>query len=515
MTQPTKRTSTQATLTAQGEAPAAALAGPMDAPDRRIEGADLLHALSRCLRAPQAILASAAHALTQSRQLDGAEYARLARDAQRAAEYIAAAERTLADLAQLRRDSGTLSVGPVEIADVLMNLLGARRERGREAERNLELALPGEVAPIYGDANAIERALGIMLDAAAALTPLHTTVRVRVRQVGERVEVTVRQRETTVPGGMAEQLVRPFGVRADSQLPNPAGIVPLSVASQLLRIHGGTLRVETLAPAPGCVLHAEWPATPPVREAAEQPADTTVAHPDALLIERHQPVVLVAEADSRMRRYLRLNLEARGYAAMECESAPQVRRLVELEEPDVILLDDSLPGVRDTSLLHALHASGSVVVLAQHYDARVCALLLDHGAADYVARPFSPEELLARVARTLRERRASGRQPESAITRTVGDLRIDLAQHAVTRGDERIALSKTEYRLLRVLAQHLGQVLAHDELLRRVWGPKYEADMAFLWVYVRRLRRKIEPDPSHPRYILTVPGVGYRLADPS
>lgn len=511
MTQPTKRASPQATLPAQGEAPADAPAGTIDAPDR-IEGADLLRALSRCLRAPQAILASAAHALTQSRPLDGAEYARLARDAQRAAEYIAAAERTLADLAQLRRDSGTLSVGPVEIADVLMNLLGARRER--EAERNLELALPGEVAPIYGDANAIERTLGIMLDAAAALTPLHTTVRVRVRQVGERVEVTVRQRETAVPGAMAEQLVRPFAVRADSQLPTPAGVVPLSVASQLLQLHGGTLRVETLAPAPGCVLHAEWPATPPVREASGHPAETTATRPDALPIERQQPVVLVAEADSRMRRYLRLNLEARGYAAIECESAMQMQRLVELEEPDVILLDDSLPGVRDTSLLHALHASGSVVVLAQHHDARVCALLLDHGAADYVARPFSPEELLARVARTVRERRASGRQPACPVTRTVGDLRIDLAQHAVSRGDERIALSKTEFRLLRVLAQHLGQVLTHDELLRRVWGPKYEADMAFLWVYVRRLRRKIEPDPSHPRYILTVPGVGYRLADP-
>jgi two-component system KDP operon response regulator KdpE len=153
-----------------------------------------------------------------------------------------------------------------------------------------------------------------------------------------------------------------------------------------------------------------------------------------------------------------------------------------------------------------------VLLLAGAYDAEACARLLDAGASDYLAKPIHIDELLARLRAALRrygpEQAGTSNEP---IFRS-GELEIDFAQRRVAVGAGEVALSKTEFKLLRVLAQHAGAVLSHDMLLERVWGASYRQETEFVWVYVRRLRRKLEPDPKHPRYVLTVPGVGYRLA---
>jgi two-component system KDP operon response regulator KdpE len=132
---------------------------------------------------------------------------------------------------------------------------------------------------------------------------------------------------------------------------------------------------------------------------------------------------------------------------------------------------------------------------------------------DYIPRPFNIEELMARIRAALRavqpSQEADGR---SGLVR-VGALEIDSARHQVRERGRSVALSRTEYRLLRALAQHPGMVVSHSQLLERVWGAGYSQETEFLWVYIRRLRRKIEPDPAHPRYILTAPGMGYQLAD--
>jgi two-component system KDP operon response regulator KdpE len=141
--------------------------------------------------------------------------------------------------------------------------------------------------------------------------------------------------------------------------------------------------------------------------------------------------------------------------------------------------------------------------------------MLDAGAADYIPRPFNIEELMARIRVALRVAQTTSDAPSRSGVVVLGKLEIDLAHQQVRENERPIALSRTEYRLLRALAQHPGMVVSHTHLLEQVWGAGYGQETEFLWVYIRRLRRKLEPDPAHPQYILTAPGVGYQLAEAS
>jgi DNA-binding response OmpR family regulator len=145
-------------------------------------------------------------------------------------------------------------------------------------------------------------------------------------------------------------------------------------------------------------------------------------------------------------------------------------------------------------------------------DEDMCAHLLDLGADDFVSKPFHIKELLARL-RVLQRRQATRNESETVepIFRT-GELTIDYAQHQVLIQNRPIQLSRTEYKLLSTLAQNAGRVMTHELLLERVWGAEYNREVDFIWVYISRLRRKVEADSRHPRYILTVPDVGYKLA---
>jgi two-component system, OmpR family, KDP operon response regulator KdpE len=228
-------------------------------------------------------------------------------------------------------------------------------------------------------------------------------------------------------------------------------------------------------------------------------------------VDRERAVILIVEEDARMARYLKANLDASGYACSVARGAEDAARAVDLDAPDAIILDGGARGMRDHSLLRELLARGAcpVFVLGRTHNPLACARALDTGASDWIARPFSTEELLARVRVTLRSRQASEPPRTEA---PIGALSFDAGGRSVRRNGKPVPLSRTELKLLRVLAARPGAVLSHEELLERVWGPAYHDATNFLWVYVRRLRKKIEADPSAPQYILTVPGVGYRLA---
>jgi two-component system KDP operon response regulator KdpE len=231
----------------------------------------------------------------------------------------------------------------------------------------------------------------------------------------------------------------------------------------------------------------------------------------SLFVDRERAVILIVEEDARMARYLKANLDASGFACSVARGSEDATRAVDLDAPDAIILDGGTRGMRDHSLLRELLARGAcpVVVLGRTHNPLACARALDAGASDWIARPFSTEELLARVRVTLRSRRAS--EPPHAEA-PIGALSFDAGGRSVRRDGKPVPLSRIELKLLRVLAARPGAVLSHEELLDRVWGPAYHDATNFLWVYVRRLRKKIEADPSAPQYILTVPGVGYRLA---
>jgi DNA-binding response OmpR family regulator len=221
--------------------------------------------------------------------------------------------------------------------------------------------------------------------------------------------------------------------------------------------------------------------------------------------------VLVVDDDHRMRRLLRLNLESAGYRVVTVDQGEAALDAAQLDPPDLVLLDVMMPGMDGFSCLQRLREFSQVPVIFLTAKGEEADKVhgLDLGGDDYLTKPFGPAELLARVRAALR--RQPGATP--ATTLVVGDLTINLARRRVIRAGEEIRLTPTEYKLLYELASHPGRVMLHTDLLARVWGAEYRDEVDYLWTYVRYLRNKLEPDPAHPRYILSEPGVGYMLAD--
>ena len=221
--------------------------------------------------------------------------------------------------------------------------------------------------------------------------------------------------------------------------------------------------------------------------------------------------ILVVDDEPPIRKLLRMGLSANGYQVLE---APDGKTAIALlrEAPDLVILDLGLPDTQGHDLLRAIRANSEsvpIVVLSSRDDEAGKVQALDFGADDYVTKPFSMEELLARMRAALRHQlQTHGERP---VFRA-GQLSVDLVRRIVKVGDREIKLSPKEYDLLRVLVQHAGKVLTHKLLLGELWDDLTDAQ--YLRVYVRQLRQKIEPDPERPQYVLTETGIGYRLRAP-
>jgi len=223
--------------------------------------------------------------------------------------------------------------------------------------------------------------------------------------------------------------------------------------------------------------------------------------------------ILVVDDDDLLRRSLAFNLEKAGYRPSATASAEDALALARRDPPDLILLDISLPGMDGLEALRQFQSQiGIPVILLTARRRELDQVLgLELGADDYVTKPFDLDVLLARVKAVLRR---SGRPPASQAEPAplvVGDLVVDPAAHTVAVGGRPVELSPREFDLLHALALQAGQVVSVDDLLARVWGAEYEGEPQVVYVHVRWLREKLEEDPHHPRRILTVRGVGYKL----
>jgi two-component system, OmpR family, KDP operon response regulator KdpE len=221
--------------------------------------------------------------------------------------------------------------------------------------------------------------------------------------------------------------------------------------------------------------------------------------------------ILVVDDEPQILRALGTTLRGAGYEVETAATAEAALAAAAAHPPEAVILDLVLPDGAGTEVARELRTwlEAPIIVLSAVGEERQKVEALDAGADDYVTKPFSVDELLARLRAVLR--RAA---PPGDPVIEIGDLSIDVANRFVTRDGERVKLTPHEFDLLRVLAQNRGKLLTHRMLLREVWGPAYQVEAHYLHVYVSHLRRKIEPDPASPRYILTEPGAGYRLVDP-
>jgi len=226
----------------------------------------------------------------------------------------------------------------------------------------------------------------------------------------------------------------------------------------------------------------------------------------------HRPRVIIADDDLAIIKFLRANLEAIGYKTLTAMDGAEALQTIEMELPDLVILDIMMPRLDGFEVCQQLREWSQIpiIMLSARGDEEDKVKCLDLGADDYITKPFGVEELLARVKAVFRRTQAVG-----AITTqpafTSGDLTINFVERRVTIADREVKLTPTEYNLLRELVLNAGKVLTHTHLLSKVWGPEYRDEREYLHVFIRRLRNKLEPDPTNPSYIITVPGVGYQF----
>lgn len=222
---------------------------------------------------------------------------------------------------------------------------------------------------------------------------------------------------------------------------------------------------------------------------------------------------LLVEDDPNIVDLIRANLAVRGFDTVVSTDGTDALALLDTEEPDIVLVDLMLPGADGFELCRQIRerSSVAVIVVSARGGERDKVTALNVGADDYMTKPFSVEELLARITATLRRTRANGLEEPGPAIVTAGGIRIDLTLQQVTKDGQTVHLTPTEFALLRELVTNRGKLLSHAYLLRRIWGPGYQTEIEYIRVYVRRLRAKLESGGAEP-LILTAPRAGYRFA---
>jgi two-component system, OmpR family, KDP operon response regulator KdpE len=219
--------------------------------------------------------------------------------------------------------------------------------------------------------------------------------------------------------------------------------------------------------------------------------------------------ILIADDDPQILRALRITLTARGYEVDTAADGKEALRLAVDKHPDLIILDLGMPGLTGLEVIEGVRGWSQVPILV--VSGRTGSLdkvdALDAGADDYVTKPFAADELLARIRALSRRTPTAADEPVVAF----GDVMVDLAAHVVTRSGATVRLTPTEWRMLEVLVRNPDRLVTRETLLTEVWGPQYTTDTGYLRLYLAQLRKKLEPEPSKPRYLLTEAGMGYRF----
>jgi two-component system KDP operon response regulator KdpE len=219
--------------------------------------------------------------------------------------------------------------------------------------------------------------------------------------------------------------------------------------------------------------------------------------------------ILLVDDDPQLARALSINLRAREYEVALASTGRGALELAARDKPDLAIIDLGLPDMDGVDVVRGLRGwtTFPILVLSAREGQRDKVTALDAGADDYLTKPFGMDELLARIRAALRR----AEPVETATVVVTDDFTIDLAARTVERGDQRVRLTPTEWHLLDVLVRHEDKLVSQRQLLQEIWGPSYATETNYLRVYMAQLRRKLEPNPSRPRYLQTEPGLGYRF----
>ena len=472
--------------------------------------AEFLGMVSHELRAPlAAIKGSAATVLEGSPAPEPAEMLQFFRIINEQADHMRGLISDLLDAGRI--EAGTLTVTPEPAA--LAGLVEQARNTflNGGGRHTVQIDLLPDLPRVLADRRRIAQVLNNLFSNAARYSPESSPLRVTALRDGVHVAVSVSDEGRGLPADRMTHLFRKFS-RIDGEA-RGRGIegsgLGLAICKGLVEAHGGRIWAESGGEDRGSRFTFTIPvAEEPAGGAAAGPARTSSGSRRA---GREQTSILVVDDDPQTLRYVRDALTEAGYSPQVTGDPEEVPRLIEAHRPHLILLDLILPGTDGIELMERVPAMTDVpVIFISGYGRdQIIAKALEAGAADYVVKPFSPTELVARIQVALRGR---AEPPEPY---RLEDLAIHYEERRVVHAGREVKLTATEYELLRELSVNAGRVLTHDDLLRRVWGPQNSGDARLVRAFVKKIRRKLGDDAGSPAYILTEPRVGYRMAKAS
>ena len=410
----------------------------------------------------------------------------------------------LLDMTQI--EAGALSVTP-EPADVKALVEEARLAFVRRGAPNpIEVSLAPDLPPIAADRQRIVQVLNNLLSNASKCSHAGSPIRMSASRDDFYVVISVTDEGRGISADQLPSLFKKFS-RSDDEGRDRSTAgegLGLAICKGIVEAHGGRIWAESDGAGRGTRITFSIP------EAVQEPAGDATA-----VVSGEEPRILAVDDEPQVLRLLRNMLSDHGYKSFETGNPDEMMHLMEMERPHLVLMDLVVPGTSGFELMGLIREVSEVPIIflsADDQEANVVRAL-SLGADDYIVKPFSQTELLARVAASLRKRGSAeataARQPYR-----LGDLAIDYADRRVTVRGRPVRLSATEYKLLFELSINAGRVLTHDQILQRVWGPGYSGEGHLVRVFVGNLRRKLEDDARKPRYIFTEPRVGYRMNKP-
>ncbi|MDE0603526.1 MAG: ATP-binding protein [bacterium] len=460
------------------------------------------------LRSPlTAIKGSTATLLEGQSTLDPAEMIEYYRIIDEQADYMRDLINDLTDI--VRIESGTLSVDPasLELAPLVDEARNVFLNSG--GRHNIRINIPFDLPLVLADRRRIVQVILNLLTNASRNSNEKSTIRLDVKVEDIHVAISVADNGRGIPAERMPHLFAKFSHQDGPDQNRDLGL-GLAICKGIVEAHGGRIWAESDGPGLGSrftftVLASEesspWAGPPRVR-ASSRPRRT---------VSSELTQVLAVDDDPRTLKLVRDSLIGAGYEPVVTGDPDEVRSLIEETDPQVVLLDLMLPGKGGIELMEDILSDRDIpVIFLSGYDQdELISKAFEMGAVDYMVKPFSPTELAARVRAALRKK------PEQPAAFELGDLAINFAERSVAVAGQPVDLTPTEFRLLAELSAKAGTAMDHDYLLQRVWGPDQPGDARRMRTVVKNLRQKLGDDARNPRYIATVPHVGYRMPKPS
>ena len=482
--------------------------------------AEFLGMVSHELRTPlTSIKGSAATLLEAAPKLDPAEMREFSRIILAQADHMRVLISDLLDAGRI--DTGTLSVSPEpsDVADLVDRARTTFQSGG--GKHPVLIDLPHDLPRVMADRQRIEQVLNNLFSNAVRHAPESSPIRVSAVQDGVHVAVTVRDEGAGIAADRLPHLFQKYvGLKGGDREAETAAVsgLGLAICKGLVEAHGGRIRAESEGVGQGTRITFTIPVADEVGKAGKigEAGKTGNTANDLVRTDTQdaegtsEPTrILVVDDDPQTLRYVREALTAAGYSAVVTSNHDELPSIIQAERPEMVLLDLLLPGTDGIELMERLPelADLPVIFISAYGRDETIARALDSGAADYLVKPFSTTELVARIRAAL-HRRAD---PEPFV---LGKLTIDYDRRRVSVDGVRVDLTATEYELLRVLSLNAGRVMTFDTLMRQVWGSRAYANQKLVRAFVKKLRQKLSDDARKPTYLFNERGVGYRMARP-